>query len=524
MGCGNSQVRDIERKQISDEKTAQTQANSQKGNKKNSPIPKEEQQILIQKEMYIKEINSKDIREDYFFERHLAQGEFGDIRIVKHKKTGQSRALKIVAKNKLGVKEKQVLNEIKILSKLDHPNIIKLYEYYQDRYAYYLIFELLLGGQLIEYIQETSYLPETQSASIVQQLLSAINYCHQQKITHLNITPQNILLNIDEETNQVSIKIINWFFSRSFEENDTFSEQINNITYKSPEEINKSYNYLADVWSIGVIWFLILMGVPPFYGINRKKTIEAIQNIQMRYSCGFSIKHDSQIQEIFKKIFVSQDQRMKCQDILDHQYFKDIFQEFDQNDEKYIQNLQKQKELRQKDLIQMMSYHSHSKFYQAVVNFIGFYLVGDDEMQKLTEDFQRIDVNKDGQLSREEIRSGFEGFFIEQITDIDQFLDELFQKIDCNKNGYINYNEFISVAMDKINLQQDTKLKQAFSYFDQDQNGFITKEELFQSLQSQFNDDKNIEKMWQTILEKGDKNKDGKLSYQEFIDMLKQLS
>ncbi|KAL4439298.1 hypothetical protein ABPG74_016961 [Tetrahymena malaccensis] len=524
MGCGHSQVRDIEKKQVSDEKTAQTQANSQKGNKKNTPISKEEQQILIQKEMYIKEINSKDIREDYFFERHLAQGEFGDIRIVKHKKTGQSRALKIVAKNKLGMKEKQVLNEIKILSKLDHPNIIKLYEYYQDRYAYYLIFELLLGGQLIEQIQQSSYLPENQTASIIQQLLSAINYCHQQKIAHLNITPQNILLNVDEETNQVSVKIINWFFSKSFEENDKFSEQINALAYQSPEEINKSYNRLADVWSIGVIWFLMLMGVPPFYGINRKKTIEAIQNIEMRYKCGFSVKNDSQILEIFQKIFIQQDKRLECKDILDHQYFKNIFQEVDKNDEKYIQNLQKQKELRQKDLTQMVSYHSNSKFYQAVVNFIGFYLVGDDERQKLTEDFQRIDVNKDGQLSKQEIRNGFEGFFIEQITDIDQFLDELFQKIDCDNNGYINYNEFISVAMDKINLQQDSKLKQAFSYFDSDQNGYITKEDLFQNLQSQFNEDKNIEKMWQNILEKGDKNKDGKISYQEFQDMLKQLS
>ena len=108
------------------------------------------------------------------------------------------RAVKIINKKYLAQEEREkLLGEINILKQLDHPNILKLYEFFQDQKRYFLVTELCSGGELFDKIAEEQYFSEIDAAKIIKQILSAVNYCHKRKIVHRDLKPENILLSKD---------------------------------------------------------------------------------------------------------------------------------------------------------------------------------------------------------------------------------------------------------------------------------------------------------------------------------------
>jgi len=173
--------------------------------------------------------------------------------------------------------EKELLRgEIINLKKLDHPNILKMYESYECDKRYYIVTDLCGGGELFEEITSRKQFSENDAAVLMKALLQCINYCHSNKVMHRDLKPENILLEDNKDYNQ--IKIIDFGSSVDFGQCEIHSLQVGTSYYIAPEVIKKHYNFKCDIWSCGVIAYILLSGRPPFNDSSDKKIMEKIES------------------------------------------------------------------------------------------------------------------------------------------------------------------------------------------------------------------------------------------------------
>ena len=185
-------------------------------------------------------------------------------------------------------RKEETQNEAEILRKVDHPNIIKLYEIFEDKKYYYIIMEFLTGGELFEKITDEEFygdFTEKDAAMIIQQVFRGINYWHSNNIVHRDLKPENLLLEstVSHEDlggkKTMKIKIIDFGSAQEFEVGGKkkMEERYGTPYYIAPDVLNKSYNEKWDIWSLGVILYILLVGYPPFNGSDDKKIIEAVK-------------------------------------------------------------------------------------------------------------------------------------------------------------------------------------------------------------------------------------------------------
>merc|ERR1712203_493262 len=157
----------------------------------------------------------------------------------------------------------------------DHPNIVKLLATYQENNAMYFVMELCEGGELFDRIIETGSLSEKTTARIIDQCASAVAYAHARKIAHRDIKPENIVF-CSKDKSVLDIKLIDWGLAMSFQ-GGSMSDAVGSFTYAAPEVIEanerKTYRETCDLWSMGVLTYVMLCGRPPFWG-SRKQFIE----------------------------------------------------------------------------------------------------------------------------------------------------------------------------------------------------------------------------------------------------------
>ena len=206
----------------------------------------------------------------------LGKGSFGNVYKVKHKITGEIRAMKIIKnpnKNDNCRKkiDKKLLNEIQVLRTLEHPNIIKIFEYFIDEKCHYIVSELIAGGELYETIVKFRKFNEKKAAYILKQILSALNYLHSRSIVHRDIKPENILVqqfDKNKNSDELNIKLIDFGASNFFKENEILTLKVGSPYYIAPEVLNKSYNEKCDIWSSGVVLYVMLTGSFPFLNMS----------------------------------------------------------------------------------------------------------------------------------------------------------------------------------------------------------------------------------------------------------------
>ena len=231
--------------------------------------------IKFDKDLLISEAD-RDPLKDYEEKKLLGEGSYGKVFLVGHKITGATRAMKVIQKveeiDENNVLE--ILNEINVLKKIDHPNIIKIFEFYIQNDNYYLITEYCGGGELFELVNDTHF-TESQVAYVMYQLFSAINYCHKMKIIHRDLKPENILLT-KNNNNYLDVKICDFGTSQIFKKGDIQKETIGSLYYVAPEVLKKKYNFKCDLWSCGVIMYILLTRKLPFAGRTDEEIITNI--------------------------------------------------------------------------------------------------------------------------------------------------------------------------------------------------------------------------------------------------------
>lgn len=265
--------------------------------------------------------SAKTVDDVYEIERleFIGQGGLGTVRKAVHKHTQALRAVKIISPHALkfvGVKALQ--HEVGIMRTLDHPHIIKLYEVFQDA-CVYLIMELCTGGELFDRIvQEADKgFTESRAAEVMRQILLATKYLHTQGIVHRDLKPENFML--QDPSPEALIKVIDFGLAAKIKEGGELTARVGTTRYVAPEVLTGCYAHKADIWSCGVVCFILLSGSPPFHG----QDAEMIGQIM---HAEYSFPEDSEVSEEAKDFIRSmlkfRDERPEASELLQHPWIQ----------------------------------------------------------------------------------------------------------------------------------------------------------------------------------------------------------
>ena len=215
-------------------------------------------------------------------------------------------------------------NEIAVLKDLDHPNIVKMYEFLEDEKRIYIVTEICKGGELFDEILNRSKFDEADASVVMKQLLYAINYCHKKKIVHRDLKPENMLLEQDRDLEK--IKVVDFGTSLSFDESRNLDEKLGTAYYIAPEVIKKKYNEKCDLWSCGVIMYILISGEPPFNDprADNDAIMKKVEIGKYDLSSGIWKTVSKEAKDLVKKLLTyDPSERINAEDALKHPWIAD---------------------------------------------------------------------------------------------------------------------------------------------------------------------------------------------------------
>ena len=449
----------------------------------------------ITTEIFVKQ-RLENISKCYNLIKRINKGVHGSVYLIEHKTLKQKRCLKLFSKSYNKKKSKDTFeNELNISKSLDHPFIIKTYEWIEDKLFYYIIMEYLEGGELIDYIKKKK-INEYEIQKIIKNLLSGINYLHKKKIIHRDLKLQNIMLK--KKMDLSSIKIIDFGISIKFEkETDIFHEPVGTDYYMAPELIQKHYNKKIDIWSLGVILYILICGYVPFDGEDYIDIFKKICYDEVEFE-GEKWKGISEEAEelIYLMLMKNPDHRISIDGIFKHEWF-DL-----ENNNKKNKNL-KIKEIFNYDNFRFI------KVRTLIEKTLRLYIIKNFDIwvntKNLRKIFTEIDDNHDGVISKDE----FEKFF-KKNNKFRKF--ENFYDFDFSKRKNINYSDFLIATVDFKKLIDVSNIHDVFDEIDTDKNGYLSMEELKTFLSNSGNNE-----LLYAIMNETDISGDKRISFCEFL-------
>ncbi|XP_040269140.1 calcium/calmodulin-dependent protein kinase type 1D [Bufo bufo] len=217
----------------------------------------------------------EDIKKIFQFKEVLGSGAFSEVILAQEKQTGKLFAVKCIPKKALKGKESSIENEITVLKKIKHENIVALEDIYESPSHLYLVMQLVSGGELFDRIVEKGFYTEKDASTLIRQVLDAVFYLHRLGIVHRDLKPENLLYFSQEGESKIMIS--DFGLSKMEGKGDVMSTACGTPGYVAPEVLaQKPYSKAVDCWSIGVIAYILLCGYPPFYDENDSKLFEQI--------------------------------------------------------------------------------------------------------------------------------------------------------------------------------------------------------------------------------------------------------
>ncbi|RYR51138.1 hypothetical protein Ahy_A06g026185 isoform A [Arachis hypogaea] len=444
-----------------------------------------------------------DINELYRLERELGRGQFGVTYLCTEKATGRQYACKSIARRKVTRKNEMddVKREIMILQHLTgQPNIVEFKGAYEDRQHVHLVMELCRGGELFDRIIARGSYSEREAASICRQIVNVVHVCHFMGVMHRDLKPENFLL-VSRDHN-APLKATDFGLSVFIEEDKVYKEIVGSAYYVAPEVLKRNYGKEIDVWSAGVILYILLSGVPPFWGETEKQIFDAILEGKLDLESAPWPSISAAAKDLIRKMLAYEPKkRITASAALEHPWMK----EGGEASDKPIDNAV---------LSRMKQFRAMNKMKKLALKVIAQNL-SEEEIKGLKQMFNNMDTDRSGTITFEELKSGLSrlGSKLSE-TEIRQLMDAA----DVDKNGTIDYYEFITATMHRHKLEKEENLYKAFQYFDKDSSGYITRDELRHALtEYQMGDEATIDE----VIDDVDTDKDGKINYEEFVAMMR---
>ncbi|CAK68017.1 unnamed protein product (macronuclear) [Paramecium tetraurelia] len=464
--------------------------------------------IVIKKQWFIKSQSSK-IEDAYEFDHKklLGQGTYGQVVKAKLKGSKQQRAIKIIPKNKVRNPER-FRREIEIMRNLDHPNIIKLFETFEDVRNVYLVMELCEGGELFDRIIDKGHFSENEAKIIFLQIMQAVNYCHQNGICHRDLKPENFLMLTKADDSP--LKVIDFGLSVIFHDNHveklhqgkvSMTTRAGTPYYISPEILDGKYDESCDIWSAGVILYILISGVPPFYGNTDPEILDAVKKGVFTFNIPEFKKVSDSCKDLISKMICKPEKRIKSHDVLTHPWMKQ------QHPAGSFLSVNYQS---------LKNFTNFNRLKKVTLTYIASQL-SEQEITELGKLFKQLDKNGDGVLTMEELTHGLTGLKKESQNEIMGVI----KSIDTDGSGAVNYTEFLAATIEKSVYMKQEKLFQAFKMFDLDGSGKISRDELKQVLGS--NNPGFDDNALKALVKDADKDGDGEIDYNEFIEMMDKM-
>ncbi|PRQ28452.1 putative protein kinase CAMK-CDPK family [Rosa chinensis] len=444
-----------------------------------------------------------DIKQYYTLGKELGRGQFGITYLCTEKSTGDTYACKSILKRKLVSKSDRddIKREIQIMQHMSgQPNVVEIKGAYEDRYSVHLVMELCAGGELFDRIIAQGVYSERAAAAIVRDIVNVVHSCHVMAVMHRDLKPENFLLSSKGEG--AMLKGTDFGLSVFIEEGKVYRDIVGSAYYVAPEVLRRSYGKEIDIWSAGVILYILLSGVPPFWAETERGIFNAILEGVVDFESQPWPSISDGAKDLVRKM-LTQDpkKRITSLKVLEHPWLRVGGEASDKPIDSAV--LSRMKQLR-----------AMNKLKKLALKVIAENL-SEEEIKGLKAMFTSMDTDKSGTITYEELKTGLAriGSRLSE-TEVRQLMDAA----DVDGNGSIDYIEFISATMHRQRLERDEHLYKAFQYFDKDSSGYITRDELEAAMKEHGMGDENTIK---EIISEVDADNDGRINYTEFCTMMR---
>ncbi|CAH9134961.1 unnamed protein product [Cuscuta epithymum] len=445
-----------------------------------------------------------DMGATYDLGHELGRGEFGITYLCIDKSTGEHLACKSISKKKLRTRVdiEDVRREVEIMKHLPkHPNIVTLKDTYEDDQAVHLVMELCEGGELFDRIVARGHYTERAAAVVTRTIVEVIQMCHKHGVMHRDLKPENFLFANKKET--AALKAIDFGLSIFFKPGERFNEIVGSPYYMAPEVLKRNYGPEVDVWSAGVILYILLCGVPPFWAETEQGVAQAIIRSVVDFRRDpWPMVSDNAKDLVKKMLNPDPAKRLTANEVLEHPW---------------LQNAKKAPNVSLGETVKarLKQFSMMNKLKKRALRVLAEHL-SVEEVAGIKEGFQLMDTNNKGKIDVNELRVGLQKLG-HQVPDSD--LQILMEAGDVDKDGYLDCAEFVAISVHLRKLGNEEHLKKAFEFFDKNQSGYIELEELRDALADEI--DTNSEEIVNAIMQDVDTDKDGRISYEEFAAMMK---
>ena len=448
--------------------------------------------------------------------KDLGSGSYGSVYQAKNLIMDNIVAIKMIEKVQENmVDDLEIKNEVNILKSLSHPNIVKIYEFFDTVIYYYIVTEYCKRGELFSYI--TNVYSERQLAVLFYQVFSGLCYLHEKKILHRDLKLENLMISEVEKDIVTGeeyfwIKIIDFGTAKIFHKNKTEKTIIGSSYYIAPEVLRKKYNEKCDTWSVGVILYMTLAGCAPFDGENDEEILKSIKIGKYNKNDERFAKHSEEAKDLLSKLLEKNiDKRLSAKEALNHPWFekyggRNLFSNFKPEDIKpYIENL--------------FNYKYNSKLQELVIAFLVHNLSNNDETLIILKMFRYFNKSGDCKLTKKELTEGLYSY--KDKDEVDEMADVIFNRLDGDNNGFIEYEEFLRACIDKKNLMTREKLKYAFRFLDKDNSKTLNAQKILLAFLTKPN--KELEAVFNITLNEVDKDSDGIIDFNEFVELMQKI-
>lgn len=266
-------------------------------------------------------INTHDgeVEKKYKFGRTLGQGTFATVKLATHIPDNTKWAVKIIKRSALTSEDEESLKmEIQILQLTNHPNIVSVKEVFYCKNYVYLVMDLMTGGELFDRIVSKDHYSEQEAKQALAQIVIAIKYCHDKSIVHRDLKPENILYESPDENSR--LKLADFGLATLLKPNQLMTVACGTPGYVAPEILRgTAYGKQVDLWSIGVILYILLCGFPPFYDDNNKKLFAQIINANYSFPDPYWTNISPLAKDLVSKLLiVDPNKRLNADQILAH--------------------------------------------------------------------------------------------------------------------------------------------------------------------------------------------------------------
>ena len=381
-----------------------------------------------------------------------------------------------------------------------HPNVTYLRATYEDRQNVHLVMDLCAGGELFDAIVKRGQYSEKDAATMIRTIVSVVAHCHNMGVMHRDLKPENFLLESKDPNSRVLCT--DFGLSVYFKPGDAFNEVVGSAYYVAPEVLKKKYGPEADIWSCGVILYILLSGVPPFWGETETEIFKSIlgDEADFRGESWSKISKEA-IDCVSRMLERDPSKRATAEEILKHPWMKE-------------NGVASGKPLGDAIVSRLNNFAAMNRLKKEAMKFIAARMPA-EEIVGLKKIFEAIDADNSGTITVAELNEALakKGTSLKP-EDVEQML----KLIDLDANGTIDYQEFIAATLSQHQMENEENLRAAFAHFDTNGDGIISREELSNALSMNMMpiSDSELEK----VLAEVDKDGNGEIDYEEFCLML----